>query len=113
MKYNYNNDINSGRYIGYNTAITTSTANNETVRVGGLVGQIATNSSTMISSEGDDHIDYNALIEKCNIYNVDIYGHKSGGVIGSAETSTVYLGIFDTVVSSSKKTLSTRLREPT
>lgn len=90
-------------YIGYNTAITTSTASNETVRVGGLIGQTAANSSTMINSTGDDHIDYNTKIEKCDVYNVDIYGHKSGGIVGSSENNTVYLGIFDTVVSSGQK----------
>ena len=87
-------------YIGYNVPSSYPTATaNETVRVGGLIGQTATNSSTMIGSTGDDHIDYNTLIEKCNVYNVDIYGHKAGGIIGASEHATVYLGVFDTTVS--------------
>lgn len=88
-------------YIGYNVPSSYPTAKaNETVRVGGLIGQTATNSSTMIGSTGDDHIDYNTLIEKCNVYNVDIYGHKSGGIVGSSEGANAYLGIFDSVVKS-------------
>ena len=88
-------------YIGYTKPTNYPTAKaNETIRVGGLIGQTATNSSTMIGSTGDDHIDYNTLIEKCNVYNVDIYGHKSGGIVGSSEVNTVYLGIFDSIVKS-------------
>ena len=88
-------------YIGYTepSSYPTNKAY-ETVRVGGLIGQVNTNSSTMIGSSGDDHIDYNTIIDKCNIFNVDVIGHKSGGIIGSSESSTCYIGVTDSVVKS-------------
>lgn len=98
-------------YIGYNVPSSYPTATaNETVRVGGLIGQTATNSSTMIGNTGDDHIDYNTLIEKCNVYNVDIYGHKAGGIIGASEHATVYLGVFDTTVSCTNNNANHEIR---
>ncbi len=96
---------NSGysAYIGYtNPATYPTNKDNETVKTGGLIGQVFTNSSTMINA---GTIDYNTKIEKCNVYNVDIYGHQLGGVIGSVEDNSsgsriVHVGIIDTIVMS-------------
>lgn len=67
----------------------------EKMKVGGLIGQTATNSSGNIGT-----LLYNTKIEKCDIYNVDISGHKTGGLVGASENANVYLGVFDTIVMS-------------
>lgn len=87
-------------YIGYKDP-GNSYPSYEKMKVGGLIGQTATNSSGNIGT-----LLYNTKIEKCNIYNVDIFGHKTGGLVGASESANVYLGVFDTIVlSNASKTL--------
>ena len=83
-------------YIGYNQSQSyPSNKDFETVRVGGLIGQVATDSSTMYNA---GTIDYNTQITNCQIINVDLYGHRVGGVIGSCESDNSAIGVSDTIV---------------
>ncbi len=83
-------------YIGYNQSQSyPSNKDYETVRVGGLIGQVATDSSTMYNA---GTIDYNTQITNCQIINVDLYGHRVGGVIGSCESDKSAIGVSDTIV---------------
>ena len=64
--------------IGYpNEAPYTNTNNADNyyqIAVGGLVGRSMTNKNSSY--------DYSMIIEHCNVYNVDFYGHRVAGIIG-------------------------------
>lgn len=88
--------IENGRF-GYDTDKINS---NEVVCVGGIIGLNYTRSSNRIS---DNSIKYSTQIEKCNIYNVSLYGHRVGGIIGECRNnkSNTIVALFDTHLISS------------
>ena len=85
---------NYSAYIGY-TEPTSYTTNkdNEVIRAGGLIGTINT---LYASTDAVDY--YRTKIEKCNVYNVNIKGHYTGGVIGLADNASITVGVLDTTV---------------
>lgn len=105
-QYRSTDESEYNTFIGYDITKSNTDQARETIRTGGLIGQIKTVSSDMIASTGADHIDHNAIVEKCKVYNVDIFGHEVGGIVGACEQQDTYLGVFDTVVVSDKTTKS-------
>lgn len=86
-------------YIGYTEPSAYPTdVRYETIRAGGFIGRTDTVSTTMLTAET---IDYSTKIENCRLYNVDVYGHNCGGVIGSAENNNTSIGVYDTVTENS------------
>ena len=86
---------NYSAYIGYTEPTTTypTNVNNEVIRAGGLIGRTNTLAATA------DAADYfRTKVEKCNLYNVSVYGHYTGGVIGTAENAGITIGVLDTTV---------------
>lgn len=92
-----NKNASESADIGYDTDKINS---NEVVCVGGIIGLNYTSSSNRIS---DNSIKYSTQIEKCNIYNVSLYGHRVGGIIGECRNnnSNTIVALFDTHLISS------------
>lgn len=93
---------NYSAYVGYTEPSTYPTnKDNEVIRAGGLIGRTSTQGVS-----GNDTYDFRTKVEKCNIYNVDIFGHYSGGIIGSAENGNtniyITIGVLDSVVKNNK-----------
>ena len=76
--------------FGYKDATT-----QEVTVVGGLIGKNYTKSTNRLSE-----ITYSTKIEDCNIYNVNLNGHRVGGIIGSSEnnSSITSVAIYNTHV---------------
>lgn len=87
-----NIDADKSTSFGYENQTT-----QEVTVVGGLIGKNYTYSSLRIS---DGSITHSTKIEDCNIYNVNLNGHRVGGVIGSSENnnSTTSVAIYNTHV---------------
>ena len=87
---------NYSAYIGYVEPEGSYPTNNgnEVIQAGGLIGRTATPNSS--------NNDFKTLIEQCKVYNVDVYGHYSGGVIGQSIDSNNTVCVQDTVVKNSK-----------
>ena len=68
--------------IGYKEGDTfyrnSDSAGDDTVVAGGIIGR-----SYTIGNKTENGIKYSLKLEKCNVYNISLYGHRVGGLIGA------------------------------
>ena len=98
-----NTDINSR--IGYKEGLKYYRYNekngvengNDSVVAGGIIGR-----SHTIKSVTENGITYSLKLEKCNVYNISVYGHRVGGLIGSDTSGASYLAFLNCNVKNDK-----------
>lgn len=89
--------------IGYKEGATfyrnTQSDGDDTIVAGGIIGR--SNTDGHRTGDGTTY-DHSLLIKDCNVYNISLYGHRVGGIIGSDTDSKSRMVILNCKVKSDK-----------